>query len=98
LDEEEEQHMVKQTKHKRYRNGDQIHISVTKDFAETATEFFKFCREHRYNPSEVMRGAISDWLEKQKEIQRIFRETQMDRGDMLGKVIESYERSVLYEE
>ena len=90
--------MGRQIKHKRYRNGDQIHISVTKDFTETATEFFKFCRENRYNPSEVMRGAISDWLEKQKEIQRIFKDSQMDKSDVLGKVIESYERSVLYEE
>ncbi|UCE73619.1 MAG: hypothetical protein JSV56_11420 [Methanomassiliicoccales archaeon] len=90
--------MVRDTKYKRYRNGDQIHISVTKDFADTATEFFRFCRELGYNPSEVMRGAIADWLEKQKEIQRIYKESQMEKSDMLGKVIESYERSVLYEE
>ena len=90
--------MGKQTKFRRYRKGDQIHISVTKDFAETATEFFRFCREHRYNPSEVMRGAINDWLVKQKEIQKIYKESQMERGDMLEKVIESYERSVLYED
>lgn len=89
---------IKQTKHKRYRNGDQIHISVTKDFANTATEFFKFCREHRYNPSEVMRGAIADWLEKQKEMLRIYKESQMEKGDVLENVIKSYERSVLYEE
>lgn len=89
---------TKQTKHKRYRNGDQIHISVTKDFANTATEFFKFCREHRYNPSEVMRGAIADWLEKQKEMLRIYKESQMEKGDVLENVIKSYERSVLYEE
>jgi hypothetical protein len=90
--------MGKQAKFKRYKNGDQIHISVTKDFAQTATEFFKFCRENRYNPSEVMRGAIADWLVKQKEMQRIFKESQLGKNDMLGKVIESYERSVLYEE
>lgn len=89
---------IKGTKHKRYRNGDQIHISVTKDFANTATEFFKFCREHRYNPSEVMRGAIADWLEKQKEMLRIYKESQMEKGDVLENVIKSYERSVLYEE
>ena len=90
--------MPKQKKHKRYRKGDQLHISVTKEFADTATEFFRFCREHRYNPSEVMRGAILDWLEKQKEIMKVYKESQMERGDMLEKVIESYERSVLYEE
>ena len=90
--------MGKKMKFKRYRNGDQIHISVTKDFAETATEFFRFCREHRYNPSEVMRGAIFDWLEKQKEMQRIYKESQMEKGDMMEKVIQSYERSVLYED
>ena len=90
--------MVKQSKYKRYRNGDQIHISVTKDFADTATEFFRFCREHRYNPSEVMRGAITDWLERQKEIHRVYKESQIDKSDVLDKVIESYERSVIYEE
>jgi hypothetical protein len=90
--------MVKQTKYKRYRKGDQIHISVTKDYADTATEFFRFCRAHRFNPSEVMRGAISDWLEKQKEIQRVYKESQLEKGDMMDKVIETYERSVLYEE
>jgi hypothetical protein len=90
--------MGRQSKYKRYRNGDQIHISVTKDFADTATEFFKFCREHRYNPSEVMRGAIADWLDKRKEMLRIYKESQMEKGDVLEKVIESYERSVLYEE
>lgn len=89
---------TRQTKHKHYRNGDQIHISVTKDFADTATEFFKFCRENRFNPSEVMRGAIADWLEKQKEMFRIYKESQMEKGDVLENVIKSYERSVLYEE
>jgi hypothetical protein len=90
--------MGKQSKYKRYRNGDQIHISVTKDFAETATEFFKFCREHKFNPSEVMRGAISEWLERQKEVQRVYKESQIGKNDLLGKVIESYERSVIYED
>jgi hypothetical protein len=90
--------MGKQSKCKRYKNGDQIHISVTKDFAETATEFFKFCREHKFNPSEVMRGAISEWLERQKEVQRVYKESQIGKNDLLGKVIESYERSVIYED
>ena len=90
--------MGRQTKHKRYKKGDQIHISVTKDFADTATDFFKFCREHRFNPSEVMRGAIADWLDKQKEMRRVYKESQMEKEDMLDKVVESYERSVLFEE
>ena len=90
--------MGRKTKHKRYRNGDQIHISVTKDFSETATEFFKFCRENRFNPSEVMRGAIADWLEKQKEMHRVYEKSQMEKSDVMDKVIESYERSVIYED
>lgn len=90
--------MDRQIKSKRYKSGDQIHISVTKDFAKTATDFFKFCREHRFNPSEVMRGAIVDWLNKQKEIHRVYQESQVGKGDVLDKVIESYERSVIYEE
>jgi hypothetical protein len=92
--------MAKKTKpkFKRYKNGDQIHISVTKDFANTATEFFKYCRENRFNPSEVMRGTIADWLEKQKEMQKVYKESQMGKSDVLDKVIQSYERSVIYEE
>ncbi|UCF08339.1 MAG: hypothetical protein JSW28_01220 [Thermoplasmata archaeon] len=90
--------MGRPKKHKRYRKGDQIHISVTKDFADTATEFFRFCREHRYNPSEVMRGAVADWLAKQKEMRKVFREAQMEKQDVMEKVVESYERSVIYED
>ncbi len=90
--------MGRQIKSKRYKSGDQIHISVTKDFTETATEFFKFCREQRFNPSEVMRGAIADWLEKQKEMHKVYNEVQVVKSDVLDKVIQSYERSVIYEE
>jgi hypothetical protein len=84
--------------YKHYRKGDQIHISVTKDFAEIATQFFKYCREHHFNPSDVMRGAINDWLSKQKEMQRIYKNVQMERGDVIEKMVETYERSVLYGE
>lgn len=90
--------MGKQTKYKRYKTGDQIHISVTKDFADNATEFFKYCRKYRFNPSEVVRGAIADWLEAQKEMQKVYKEAQMGKSDVLDKVIQSYERSVIYEE
>ncbi len=45
-----------------------------------------------------MRGAISDWLEKQKEMRRVFKDAQLEKEDVLEKVVESYERSVLYED
>jgi hypothetical protein len=90
--------MEKHTGFKRYHKGDQIHILVTRDFVDTATEFFRFCRKHRFNPSEVMRGAIADWLEQQKEMRRVFRDSKIDKGQVLDRVIESYERSVIYEE
>ncbi len=83
-------------KTKEYRPGDQIHISVTRDFSETATEFFAFCREHNFNPSEVIRDSIREWLEKQKEIQRMYGE-QKGKG-LMAKMVSDYERSVLFEE
>ena len=55
---------------KRYKSGDQIHITVTKDFEDTATEFFKMCRELDANPSKVIRSGMAAWVERQKDIAR----------------------------
>lgn len=51
-----------------YRPGDQIHIAVTQNFERTATEFFDFCNRNHYNPSEVIRSCMEQWLERQQRI------------------------------
>lgn len=52
---------------KHYKTGDHIHIIVTRDFAQTATEFFAFCRKHHFNPSEVIRANLKSWLRNKKQ-------------------------------
>lgn len=59
---------MKKRKYKQYQAGDQINIAVTKDFAPVAEEFFRFCEEHQFNPSEVIRTAIANWLEDKKKL------------------------------
>ncbi len=54
-----------------YKSGDQIHIAVTQHFEETATDFFSFCKDNHYNPSEVIRSCMEQWLEKQKRIKEM---------------------------
>ncbi|MCU0798483.1 MAG: hypothetical protein MUC62_02280 [Candidatus Thermoplasmatota archaeon] len=51
-----------------YRPGDQIHIAVTQNFERTATEFFDFCNTNHYNPSEVIRSCMEQWLERQQKL------------------------------
>ncbi|MEM2899449.1 MAG: hypothetical protein QXT63_01535 [Thermoplasmata archaeon] len=66
--------------------GDQIHIVVTKDFAPIANDFFRFCAEQGYNPSQIIRSAITNWLrEKMKEKRPI------------DKLVEQYERAITKE-
>src|SRR5512137_1437067 len=47
--------------YKVYKAGDPIHIVVTQEFADVANEFFSYCKEKGYNPSEVIRQAIVEW-------------------------------------
>lgn len=51
---------------KNYRPGDPIHIVVTQEFVEDANRFFTYCRDRGYNPSQVIRQAMVDWLEKEE--------------------------------
>lgn len=60
---------------KHYKSGDQIHIAVTQNFEDVATEFFLFCKENHYNPSEVIRSCMETWLAKQKRLKEM-----MDEG------------------
>ncbi|MDG6225820.1 MAG: hypothetical protein QCI82_09950 [Candidatus Thermoplasmatota archaeon] len=56
---------------KRYRSGDQIHIAVTQNFEDVATDFFQFCKDNHYNPSEVIRSCMENWLVKQKRLKEV---------------------------
>lgn len=51
---------------KTYKSGDPIHIVVTQDFVEDANRFFSYCRDRGYNPSQVIRQAMADWLVKEE--------------------------------
>lgn len=50
--------------YKLYKAGDPIHIVVTQDFADVANEFFSYCKEKGYNPSEIIRQAILEWYRR----------------------------------
>jgi Arc/MetJ-type ribon-helix-helix transcriptional regulator len=51
---------------KNYSPGDPIHIVVTQEFVDDANRFFTYCRERGYNPSQVIRQAMVDWLEREE--------------------------------
>ncbi|MDG6225831.1 MAG: hypothetical protein QCI82_10010 [Candidatus Thermoplasmatota archaeon] len=56
--------------YKIYKAGDPIHIVVTQEFAESANEFFSYCKEKGYNPSEIIRQAMVEWYRREKENDR----------------------------
>ncbi len=51
--------------YKLYKAGDPIHIVVTQDFADVANDFFSYCKEKGYNPSEIIRQAIVEWYRRE---------------------------------
>lgn len=61
--------------YKLYKAGDPIHIVVTQDFADVANDFFTYCKEKGYNPSEIIRQAIVEWYKRESP--------QMKKGDTL---------------
>ena len=65
---------MKRKKPKKYRSGDQIHIAVTQNFEDVATDFFRFCNENHYNPSEVIRSSMEQWLKRQKRLKELMEE------------------------
>ena len=66
-----------------YRSGDQIHIAVTRNFEETATDFFRFCKGNHYNPSEVIRSCMEDWLKRQQRIKEML-EGDLEMSSKMG--------------
>jgi hypothetical protein len=59
--------MPKRNGHKSYRPGDPIHIVVTQEFADDANRFYTYCRDRGYNPSQVIRQAMVDWLDREED-------------------------------
>lgn len=57
---------------KKFRQGDQIHIVVTSDFADTANQFYKICKDNHFNASEVIRSTIKSWVREQVEMIKLY--------------------------
>jgi len=94
---------VAKAKLRTYKGGEQINIAVTKDFAPIATEFFRYCLEKGYNPSEIIRMLIASWLKQKKELDELEKkvlsgELVLTRKEMLSNLMKMYEKSVLFEE
>jgi len=51
--------------YKSYKAGDPIHIVVTQDFVDDANRFYTYCRVKGFNPSEIIRQAMVDWMTNQ---------------------------------
>ncbi len=83
-------------KYKVCKPGDHIHILVTKDFVDTATEFFRICSEEHYNPSEIIRSTMAEWVNRQKELQRLLKERNISKSDFMKQMADAYEEAVLY--
>lgn len=57
--------------YKQYQPGDPIHIVVTQEFVDDANDFFTYCRERGFNPSQVIRQAMVEWMKNQRTMDDI---------------------------
>ena len=57
--------------YKQYQPGDPIHIVVTQEFVDDVNDFFTYCRERGFNPSQVIRQAMVDWMKSQRTMEDI---------------------------
>ncbi|MFO8051087.1 MAG: hypothetical protein R6V01_05240 [Thermoplasmatota archaeon] len=73
--------------YKHYEAGDPIHIVVTQDFVDDANRFFRYCREKGYNPSQIIRQAMADWMERQEGSGGGISETSGEGSDFDDKVM-----------
>jgi hypothetical protein len=83
-------------KRKICKPGDHIHILVTKDFADTATDFFRICKDEHYNPSELIRSLISDWVIRQHELKKMLKEKDITKSEFMKEMATAYEEAILY--
>lgn len=76
------------------KSVEQIHFVVTNEFKSTANEFFEFCDEHDLNASKVIRSAMKDWLDKQKQIDKKISESEK-RERTMAVFAKNYEEKIL---
>lgn len=74
--------------YKNYQAGDPIHIVVTQDFVDDANRFFQYCRERGYNPSQIIRQAMVDWMENQERPRTPAAPVQQEATDLDDKLME----------
>ena len=75
---------------KPYKAGDQIHITVTQDFAEMATDFFRFCKKHHYSPSDVIRGGMMTWLKRTKKMVDQYESSDISKEAIIEEIVTDY--------
>jgi len=78
------------SKKRRFRGGEHIHIGVTQDFTETATEFFAFCKTYHFNPAEVVRNTIQDWLDTQKKLQGDHGKSESYQHEVVSEIVRDH--------
>lgn len=71
-----------------YKPGDPIHIVVTQEFVDDANRFFSYCRDRGYNPSQIIRQAMMDWLEKEENTNQQPSEPLYPTSEFDEKIIE----------
>ncbi len=75
--------------YKSYKAGDPIHIVVTQDFVDDANRFFTYCRIKGFNPSEIIRQAMVDWMTNQNNTDKAKRsETEVSDMSFDDKLME----------
>ncbi|MGA1848653.1 MAG: hypothetical protein ACMUHB_04855 [Thermoplasmatota archaeon] len=74
--------------YKSYRPGDPIHIVVTQDFVEDANRFFSYCREKGFNPSQIIRQAMVDWLDREENKALAVPEQSLIETDFDDKIMD----------
>jgi hypothetical protein len=75
---------------KPYNAGDQIHITVTQDFAEMATDFFRFCKKYHYSPSDVIRGCMMTWLKRTKMMVDQYEKSDLSKEVLIEEIVKDY--------
>ncbi|MGA1820016.1 MAG: hypothetical protein ACMUHU_03300 [Thermoplasmatota archaeon] len=74
--------------HRSYRPGDPIHIVVTQEFVDDANRFFAYCRDKGYNPSQIIRQAMIDWLQKEEGGGQLISDPGMPASEFDEKIME----------
>jgi len=75
---------------KPYNAGDQIHITVTQDFAVMATDFFRFCKKYHYSPSDVIRGCMMTWLKRTKLMVDQYESSDLSKEVIIEEIVKDY--------